>query len=228
MARRDCSFEQVDRLEGNVGYLEFDGSTTPTSAPDGRRGDDHSIIGVPFARAIDPITHTKELEMSRSANPDLDLTISRVIKAPRSAVWNAWTDRASFEQWWIPAPARCRVLEMDLRPGGAFVTQMSENGGEFKPHLSGCFLAVDDLERIVFTNALVGEWRPAEQPFMTAIITLRDHPMGTEYHAHVMHKSNADRNMHEKMGFHDGWGTVIEQLAALVEQRTSPQPHGSR
>jgi hypothetical protein len=52
---------------------------------------------------------------------------------------------------------------------------------------------VDDRERIVLTNAPVGGWRPAEQPFMTAVITLRDHP--------------------------DGWGTVAGQLAALVEQR---------
>jgi uncharacterized protein YndB with AHSA1/START domain len=156
--------------------------------------------------------------MTRSPNPDLDLTISRVIKAPRPVVWNAWTDPASFEQWWVPAPARCKVVEMDLSPGGALVTWISENGGAFMPHLTGCFLAVDALERIVFTNSLVGGWRPAEQPFMTAIITLRDHPAGTDYVAHVMHKNNADRTMHEKMGFHDGWGTVAEQLAGLVEQ----------
>ena len=156
---------------------------------------------------------------THAASPDLDLTISRVIKASRSAVWNAWTDPASFAQWWIPAPAQCRAVEMDLRPGGALVTQISENGGAFAPHLSGCFLALDELERIVFTNALVGGWRPAEHPFMTAIITLRDHPLGTDYVAHVMHKNTADRSMHEEMGFHDGWGTVAEQLARLVERR---------
>lgn len=157
--------------------------------------------------------------MTSSINPELDLTISRVIKAPRSLIWNAWTDPSSFEQWWIPAPAKCKVMAMDLRPGGAFVTQMSENGGDFTPHLSACFLAVDKAERIVFTNALTGGWRPAEQPFMTAIVTLQDHPDGTDYRAHVMHKSNADRNMHDELGFYDGWGTVIGQLARLVEQR---------
>ncbi|CAN7324434.1 SRPBCC family protein [Phyllobacterium sp. LjRoot231] len=158
--------------------------------------------------------------MIPSSNPDLDLTISRVIKAPRSVVWSAWTNPESFEQWWIPAPAKCKVSEMDLRPGGAFVTQISENGGDFMPHLSGCFLALDDLERIVFTNSLVGGWRPAEQPFMTAIITLQDHPLGTDYVAHVMHKNNADRNTHEELGFYDGWGTVAEQLAKLVERQS--------
>jgi uncharacterized protein YndB with AHSA1/START domain len=156
--------------------------------------------------------------MIRPPNPELDLTLSRVIKAPRSLIWSAWTDRARFEQWWVPAPAKCRVVEMDLRPGGSFVTHISEHGGAFMPHVSGCFLAVDDQERIVFTDSLVGGWRPAEQPFMTAVITLQDHPTGTEYIAHVMHKDNADRSRHEEMGFYDGWGTVTEQLARLAEQ----------
>lgn len=155
--------------------------------------------------------------MIRSPDPDLDLTISRLIKVPRSVIWHAWTDPARFEQWWVPAPARCQVVDMDLRPGGAFVTRISEGGGAFVPHLDACFLAVDDHARIVFTNSLVAGWRPAENPFMTAIITLKDHPEGTDYAAHVMHRSNADRNMHEEMGFHDGWGTVIGQLARLVE-----------
>ena len=48
--------------------------------------------------------------MIQSPNPELDLTISRVIKAPRPVVWSAWTDPASFEQWWIPAPAKCKVV----------------------------------------------------------------------------------------------------------------------
>jgi len=156
--------------------------------------------------------------MMRAVNPDLDLTISRVIKAPRSVIWSAWTSPWSFEQWWVPAPAKCKVLEMDLHPGGSFETQISEDGGEFVPHLSVCFPEIVDGERIAFTNALLGGWRPAEHPFMTAIITLQEHPLGTEYVAHVMHKNQADRAMHEEMGFADGWGTVAEQLANLAEQ----------
>ncbi|QDB99253.1 SRPBCC family protein [Mesorhizobium sp. 8] len=156
--------------------------------------------------------------MNAIANPELDLTISRIIKAPRSAVWRAWTDPTRFEQWWIPAPALCRVVAMDLKPGGAFVTHMSEDGEPFSPHLDACFLAVDDEERIVFTNALTGGWRPAEQPFVTAVITLRDHPQGTDYVAQAMHKSQADRDKHAELGFHDGWGTVIAQLARMVEK----------
>jgi uncharacterized protein YndB with AHSA1/START domain len=157
--------------------------------------------------------------MIRPSQDELDLTISRVIKAPRRVVWNAWSDPASFEQWWIPAPAKCKVARMDLRPGGGFVTQISENGGAFVPHMNGCFLAVDEQERIVFTTCLTGGWRPAEQPFMTAIITLADHAQGTHYAAQAMHKNGADKQMHEQMGFYDGWGTVVGQLAQLAERR---------
>jgi uncharacterized protein YndB with AHSA1/START domain len=155
--------------------------------------------------------------MTRKSDTEFDLTTSRIIRAPRSLVWSAWADPVSFAQWWIPAPTQCKVVAMELRPGGAFVTEMSENGSAFLPHLNACFLDVVDGERIVFTDALTGGWRPAEQPFCTAIITLADHPNGTEYKAYVMHKDRANRDKHEKLGFHDGWGTVIAQLAALVE-----------
>jgi uncharacterized protein YndB with AHSA1/START domain len=158
--------------------------------------------------------------MTMSTDNSHDLTISRVIKAPRPAIWRAWTDPRSFEKWWIPAPMSCRVVAMDLRPGGAFVTEMSEDGASFTPHVNACFLAVDALERIIFTNALTGGWRPGKDQYpapMTAIITFEDHPDGTEYASRVLHGDAADRNLHAEMGFYDGWGTVMAQLAAQVE-----------
>jgi uncharacterized protein YndB with AHSA1/START domain len=156
--------------------------------------------------------------MNRLLNPDLDLSVSRIIKAPRQAVWRAWTTPERFEQWWIPKPTKCKVVEMDLKPGGSFITQMSDNGDAFQPHVTGCFLAVDEMERIVFTDALLGGWRPAEQSFLTAVITFKEHADGTDYSAYAMHKSQTDRKTHEEMGFHDGWGTVTRQLAELVER----------
>jgi uncharacterized protein YndB with AHSA1/START domain len=157
--------------------------------------------------------------MTTTFHPELDLTVSRIIKAPRSAIWKAWADPKSFEQWWVPAPAVCRVRDMDLRPGGAFRTEISQDGGAFGPHITGCFLAIDELERIVFTDALVAGWRPAEASFVTAVITLKEHADGTEYTATAMHRNTADRDQHELLGFHEGWGTVIRQLAERVESR---------
>ncbi len=151
-------------------------------------------------------------------NPALDLTITRLIKAPRTTVWNAWANREIFARWWVPAPAKCKVVAMDLHPGGAFETEISEEGGPFGPHIQGCFLDIVAGQRIVFTNALVGGWRPARHPFITAIITLADAPAGTQYSALVRHKDEADKKRHAELGFLDGWGTVIDQLAALIEK----------
>ena len=147
-------------------------------------------------------------------NPDLDLTVQRVIRAPRAAVWRAWTEPARLEKWWVPAPARCRVERLEVRPGGAFVTRLDDG-----PHLDAAFLVVDDLERIVFTNAVDSAWRPANpQPVaMTAEVTLGDHPDGTDYRVVVRHGDPAARALHDKLGFADGWGSVTGQLAALAE-----------
>ena len=152
-------------------------------------------------------------------DPELDLTISRVIRAPRAAVWAAWIDPESFARWWVPKPAVVRVAAWEPVPGGAFRTEVSEGGGEFGPQIDGCFVVVDELERIVFTTALVAGWRPAPSPFITGVFTFADHPDGTEYVARALHKDAADRAMHEDLGFYDGWGAVTDQLAALVEGR---------
>ncbi|RFA13881.1 polyketide cyclase [Subtercola boreus] len=163
--------------------------------------------------------------MTSAIDPELDLVVSRVLPAPRSAVWASWADPRRFEQWWIPAPARCRVAEWEPRPGGAFVTEMSVPGtdggvddGTFVPHLNGCFLAFDEGERIVFTTCLVGGFRPATQPFITAEFTFIDHPEGTLYIARALHSTSEARTMHEEFGFYDGWGTVTEQLADFVKR----------
>lgn len=156
-------------------------------------------------------------------NPDLDLALQRIIRAPRATVWRAWTDPSRLEQWWIPAPTRCRVEHLDARPGGAFVTWMSDDGAEFVPHLDACFLAVDELQRIVFTNAIDHTWRPAAPApvAMTATITLDEHPDGTDYRMLVRHGDPESRARHEKLGFADGWGTVADQLTALTERMAS-------
>ena len=152
-------------------------------------------------------------------NPDLDLTIRRVIRAPRAAVWRAWTEPARLSQWWVPAPAVARVDRLEVRPGGAFVTQFSQDGGAFVPHLDASFFVVDEGERLVFTNAIDSTWRPAgPQPIaMVAEITFGEHADGTDYGVVVRHGDPAARARHEELGFFDGWGSVTEQLAALTE-----------
>lgn len=149
-----------------------------------------------------------------------ELTISRHIAAPPSAVWDAWSDPAKLAQWWIPAPIACRVDKLDLRPGGGFVTRMRDEGAaDFQPHVDGCFLEAIPNERLVFTTVLTEGWQPAE-PWLalTAILTFEARDGGTLYAARVLHKTPEDSAKHKEMGFHEGWGTAIGQLAAMLER----------
>lgn len=149
---------------------------------------------------------------------DAELRISRFIDASPATVWKAWSKAEHLEKWWIPAPIECKVIKLDLRPGGGFETWMREGGGDFKPHVEGCFLDILPEKRLVFTTALAEGWRPAE-PWLslTAIIGFEAEGQGTCYSARVLHKNPADSRKHEEMGFHEGWGTVIDQLAGYVE-----------
>jgi uncharacterized protein YndB with AHSA1/START domain len=148
-----------------------------------------------------------------------ELSVSRLIKAPRSAVWEAWANPTHFEQWWIPAPIVCRVEKMELKPGGGFETLMSESGGEFKPHVEGCFLDIAFQKRIVFTTTLKEGWQPVE-PWLalTAIITMEDEGSGTCYTARALHKSPEDGRKHEEMGFQKGWSSTIDQLEKIARK----------
>ena len=148
-----------------------------------------------------------------------ELTIARFINAPPSVVWEALSTPEHLAKWWIPAPIECQVVKLDLRPGGAFETRMREGDGEFQPHVEGCFLEIVPQARLVWTTVLTMGWKPAE-PWLalTAITELEAQGTGTQYSSRVLHKNAADSGRHEEMGFRDGWGTVIEQLAAFAER----------
>lgn len=155
----------------------------------------------------------------RHFDSDLDLMIQRVIRAPKEAIWSAWTEPDKLAQWWIPAPLSLRIDALEPRPGGALTTMMSEDGESFTPHVDAVFLLVEEEDRLVFTNAVDSSWHPAfpDPVSMTTEIILGDHAEGTDYQAIVRHGSPEQRTRHEELGFFDGWGTVTEQLATSVE-----------
>lgn len=148
---------------------------------------------------------------------DSTLTISRLIPAPPAVVWRAWSQAEHLAQWWIPKPLECRVVRLDLRPGGGFETRMRDGDGPFQPHLDACFLDVQPERQLVFTTVLRAGWQPVE-PWLalTTAITLEAVGAGTHYTAHVMHRSAEDSRKHADLGFEQGWGSVLEQLAAYV------------
>jgi uncharacterized protein YndB with AHSA1/START domain len=146
-----------------------------------------------------------------------DLVLTRLIDAPREKVYRAWTDAELLKKWFAPAPVTTPKAELDVRPGGANRITMRLPDGTEMPN-AGVYLEVVPNERLVFTDAFTDAWTPSEKPFMTVILTFENEGGKTRYTARVRHWNDADRQAHENMGFHKGWGQCADQLEALVRE----------
>lgn len=83
---------------------------------------------------------------------------------------------------------------------------------------NGVYLEIIPNEKIVFTDTYTEGWKPAPEPFMTAIILFEDLGNGrTKYAAIARHRNKETAEIHKKMGFYDGWGTVVDQLEAYAQ-----------
>ena len=153
--------------------------------------------------------------MTATPASDRELVLTRLIDAPREKLFRAWTEPELMKQWFTPRPWTTPVIEVDLRPGGAnLIVMRGPDGTEFPNR--GVYLEIVKNERLVFTDAYTKAWEPAEKPFFTGIITFEDEGGKTRYTARAVHWTVADREAHEKMGFHEGWGLCADQLAELA------------
>jgi uncharacterized protein YndB with AHSA1/START domain len=147
-----------------------------------------------------------------------ELSLTRLIDAPREAVYRAWTDPELLKQWFAPLPYTTPHAELDVCPGGANLIVMKSPDGQEMPN-RGVYLEVAPNEKLVFTDAFVEAWVPSAKPFMTVILTFDDEDGKTRYTARVRHWTAEDKLTHETMGFHQGWGLCTDQLEALVAKR---------
>ena len=167
------------------------------------------------------------MSKTKPFKPDakLDLVLERVVDVPRELVWRAWTEPEHLKKWFTPVPWQTVDCEIDLRPGGIFRTVMRSPEGQEYPNV-GCYLEVVANERLAWTNTLEAGFRPSREEsdpatcgglIFTAVIALEAQGKGTKYTALVMHKDEDSRKKHADMGFHDGWGTALDQLVAHVK-----------
>ena len=159
-------------------------------------------------------------------NALLDLSFIRTVDVPRNIVWRAWTEPELLKQWFCPLPWKTIDCEIDLRPGGIFRTTMQSPEGQEFPN-SGCYLEVIPNEKLVWTNSLLPDFRPAtpsptrgdaQADFkFTAMIELTDVGGGTRYTATMIHADEAGSKQHAAMGFEQGWGIALDQLVTMTQ-----------
>lgn len=146
------------------------------------------------------------------------LTLERVFDAEPGRVYRAWTDPEILKKWFAPKPFTTPVAELDVRPGGACYIVMRDADGNDYPN-TGVYLAVEPGRRLVSTDAYRAAWVPSERPFMTMDLRFEPLPGGKTKATYVVsHWTKEAYDQHVQMGFHEGWGTCADQLAALLAE----------
>ena len=134
------------------------------------------------------------------------LEIKRVINAPPSRVYAAWTDPVQLKQWWGPKEVKTRNFSADARVGGKYRWDLINQEGE-EMSVFGEYRELVPDKRIVFT----WKWdddEAWEAKNSVVTIELSECDGGTELKlTHVQLPSEASRDRHN-----EGWNSVLDRF----------------
>lgn len=161
-----------------------------------------------------------------------ELAMNRVIAAPRSLIFRAWTDPRQLARWCGPEMLTSPACESDPRPGGAYRIVVRSPEGVDCPVTGVCREAVPPA-RPVLTNSPTGapaDWmrllneyrqRPPEVPLQEMLVTVtldeRDgHMLLTTA---TTFESSSDREELLKRGMAEECVQSLDRLVALCRGR---------
>jgi uncharacterized protein YndB with AHSA1/START domain len=141
---------------------------------------------------------------------DRVLKITRIFDAPRTLVFNAWTQNEHMANWFGPRGFKSTVIKNDLRPGGAYRIHMHAPDGDH--WMQGVYREVVPPECLV----MVGSWADANgnltRPETTLTLIFEDVDGKTRLTLHqAVFESVTARDMHG-----EGWTSSLECLAEYL------------
>ena len=144
---------------------------------------------------------------------NLTLQLSKIIKAPRSRAFAAWTQPAELMQWFAPGPMKPQSIDVDLRIGGVFRWAMCgpslQTGLTMNVVFSGQFLDIQAEKLLQFTWQ--SEGNPQDHTLVT--VSFADVEGGTEVAITQERISTAEVFNRNKIG----WSSMLDKLAVLAE-----------
>jgi len=135
-----------------------------------------------------------------------ELIITRVFDAPRSVVFKAWSDARHARNWWGPKDYPATLVEMDVRPGGAWraCLRSSETGKELWHR--GVFREVVEPARIVFTFAWDEEGERGLETVVTVTFAEQDGKTLLTF------RQAPFQSIEERDGHQGGWSSAFDRL----------------
>jgi uncharacterized protein YndB with AHSA1/START domain len=145
-----------------------------------------------------------------------EVTLTRLIDAPRALVWAAWTEPERMAQWWGPHQFTNPVCKIDARPGGQLLIHMKAPDGTVYP-MTGTFTEVEKPSRLVFNafaEALDGT------KYLESVTEVTFEEQGTRTRLTVKANAKGFHPLAPQMlaGMDAGWSQSLEKLETLVAQ----------
>lgn len=141
------------------------------------------------------------------------VSMSRVIRAPRARVYEAWTSGAIMKTWFGGHGSACTTADLDVRVGGAYRIHVRPVANPASPGSTaeGKFTQVVPAELLQFN--WVASWQPGEDSLVT--VSFRDAQDGaTELslrHERFLPGSTVVEN------YVKGWTGSLDKLASHLE-----------
>jgi uncharacterized protein YndB with AHSA1/START domain len=143
---------------------------------------------------------------------DREIVISRVIDAPRSAVYAAWADPDQIQKWFGPEGMEIETREIDLRPGGVWRFDMVAGSTRYTNRM--VFLR---MEAPAFIEVEHGSDQDDDPNRFRTLVTFDEQTDGkTVLTLRQMHPSKERRQWAIGFGAVEYGGQTLNKLAAHV------------
>ena len=146
-------------------------------------------------------------------SPANEIVMTRILDAPRTLVFAAFTERKHLERWQgAPEGMTVTVEQSDIRPGGRYrICMHAPDGAEH--WLEGVYREVVPPERLVFTHTwLDAQKRPTIETLVT--ITFADRGGKTE----LTLRQTGLASPASRAGHEEGWDSTFNRLQDYLEK----------
>lgn len=147
-----------------------------------------------------------------TTDPSQTLKMSRVIKAPRERIYNAFLDPDQLAKWMPPSGYTGRIDRLEPHIGGSWHGSFTSIDKKESHSFGGKYLELVPHERIVHTDRFDTD-HPGMKDEMKVTVTLEEVPEGTRV-------TIVQENIPKAIPLEDartGWTSTLENLARLVE-----------
>lgn len=152
------------------------------------------------------------------------LVISRIFNAPRTLVWQVWTQPEHLMRWWGPQPFTAPIIKSDFRVGGKYLFCMrSPDGQDYWS--TGVFQEIAEPERIVATDSFAdaaGNAVPASHYGMPGdfplemLVTTTFEELGDQTRLTVRQAGMPAGDIRANAEL--GWGSSLDKFAQVVDE----------